>query len=99
MPFWATRTAPGMVSGASGLSEYSVIVVFLGTAVAPLAGRCTTIDGRMASTAVPVVNVLWKSASALPAKSVTPLVATTDTTVFSGNVTLVRTTVRLSAES
>ena len=85
--------------GSSGLFEKSVIVVFVGTAVAPLAGRCTTMDGRVASTAVPVVNVLWKSASALPARSVTPLVATTDTSVLSSNVTLVRTMVRLSADS
>ena len=63
---------------------------------APLPGRWLTTDGRDASSAEAVVNVLLKSSRLLPERSRTSLVAATVTTLEAGSVPPDSVTERLS---
>src|SRR5207249_6569781 len=80
------NSAPGIVAGSIGLMVINVTVEFAATPVAPFPGRCDVTTGALSVGSAAVVNVLRKSASELPARSLTPLVATTEIPADGGKV-------------
>src|SRR5437867_1667048 len=76
-----------IVNGSIASLKVTLMVWLIGTAVAPLAGTVALTVGRVVSGVAPVVRLQLKSeASALPARSLAPMVAVAVWTALGASV-------------